>query len=777
MKFRKAVLKLLGSKRYVPSGARGIGRALGITRNSEQEALNGELKLLVVRGLISTIGKGRYVIPKNADLVRGTIRFRQSGSAVVLAEPYTDGTMPDPLPIRANDTGTALHQDKVLARRVTRRRQAYGRGRHGGRLYGRGRSGPRSSGRSDTFGRVIRILERKNARIIGTLKKASFHYFVVPDNPSIHVDVVVLPPERSGLDPLPRVGDKVVVEMEEWKQRHLNPEGRIVEALGKTFTPRAEYKGLLRKFGLEPQFPPAVMKEMAQLPDSIPGRALKGRRNLTNVLTFTIDPEDAKDFDDALSVEHLGNGNIRIGVHIADVAAFVKAGSALDREAEKRGNSTYLVGTVIPMLPEGLSNGLCSLKENEIRLTKSVIFTFSSEGKIRKVDYANTFIKSRKRLTYGQAQTLLKEDDLAVARNMPLPPKHQTAATGRPLRNLSHGELAELQSGIRTCWRIGGILRRKRFAKGSLDLDMPEVKIHVDEEGYASEIKAVESNESHHLIEEFMLSANEAVARQLRKQNFPAIYRVHQKPDEKKLFELRETLLTYGIRTGDLNNKREVVKLLEAIKSHLSAYTLRIQFLKALRQACYMAKPQGHYGLHKANYTHFTSPIRRYSDLIIHRVFDNFLVQVKNRKPLPGKPAFYKQNRLEEIAQRVSSTEQNSTEAERESVKIKQLEYFERELAKPEKTVHDAAILEIRNHGLFVELKESLVFGLLPMAGLNDDLYRKSPDGSRLIGRRTGKSMMAGDTIQVVVAKVDRFKRHIDFDLAKTAKLEKPVAR
>ena len=767
MTFKKAILDLLGSKRYVPLGSRGIERALGVKKLSQQKKLNRELGLLLARGQIVKIKKGRFALPRDADLVSGTIRFRQSGNAILLAEPYPDGALPDPLPIRATDTGTALHQDKVVVRRMARQR----------RFYGRARPGRGLSKRNDTFGRVIRILERKNSHIVGTLRKARYHYYIVPDNPSIHVDVVTLPPERSGLNPLPKPGDKVVVKMEEWKQRHMNPEGEIVEVLGQTFSPGAEYKGVLRKFGLDPHFPSAVAREIDQLPDTVPDKALARRRNLTNVFTFTIDPDDAKDFDDALSVEYLDNGNIRIGVHIADVSAFVKPGSNLDREALKRGNSTYLVGTVIPMLPEGLCNGLCSLKENEIRLTKSVIFTFSGEGKIRKVDYDNTFIRSRKRLTYKQALSLLNEDDLEVVRDLPLPPKHQTASTGRPLRNLSDGELKELQKAIRACWQIASNLRQKRFAKGSLDLDMPEVKIYVDEEGYAAEMRAVEGDESHYLIEEFMLAANEAVARQLRKHTIPAIYRVHHKPDKQKLFELRETMLTYGLETGDLTSKREVVKLLKAIKSHISGYTLRIQFLRALRQACYRAQPEGHYGLHKANYTHFTSPIRRYSDLVVHRIFDNFLVKVRNRKPLPGKPIFYDMAQLDKIAQQVSSTEQNSSEAERESVKIKQLEYFERELGKPEKTIHNAAILDIKNHGLFVELKESLVFGLLPLSNLKDDLYRVSADGSRLYGRRTGKTMTVGETIQVVVTKVDRFKRQIDFDLANSKKLQKPVAR
>ncbi len=757
MKFKKDILDLFGSEEYIPLGAHGIGKALGIKHKSQQKTLDRELGQLLAQGLIVRIKKSRFVIPKDADLVSGTIRFRQSGNAVLLTEPSPDGTRPEPLPIRAEDTGTALHQDKVVVRRFKRRR----------RLYGRGRGEHRLSKRQDTYGRVIRILERKNSRVIGTLKKAHYFYYVMPDNPLIHMDVVVKPPEHCGLDPVPVTGDKVVVKMEEWTQRHMNPEGVIIEVLGKTFAPGAEYKGVLRKFDLEPEFPEAVLKEVGEFPHSVPGKALSGRRDLTKILTFTIDPDDAKDFDDALSVEYVDNGNVRIGVHIADVGACVKEGSALDREAQKRGNSTYLVGTVIPMLPQKLSNGLCSLKENEIRLTKSVIFTFSPEGSIRKVDYANSYIKSRKRLTYQQAFALLKEDDLEAVRDLPLPPKHQTGATGRPLRALSNRELAELQKGIRTCWQIAGKLRQKRFNQGSLDLDMPEVKIYVDQEGYAIGMRTVENDESHQLIEEFMLAANEGIARELRKHNFPSIYRVHEKPDEQKLFELGETMLTYGLQTGDLNRKGEVTKLLKAIKSHAFGYTLRIQFLRALRQACYMAEPRGHYGLHKSNYTHFTSPIRRYADLIVHRIFENYLAKVKNRKPLMGKSTFYKQSHLVNIAQHVSLTEQNSTQAERESVKIKQLEYFEREMKKPQKTVFNAAILDIKNHGLYVELKESLVFGLLPTSSLRDDLYQVSADGTRIYGRRTKRTMVVGETIQVVVSKVDRFKRQIDFNLAK----------
>ncbi|MCZ6672956.1 MAG: RNB domain-containing ribonuclease [Verrucomicrobia bacterium] len=757
MKYKKPILELLSSPDYAPLPANAIARALGIQNQFLRKQLDEELGKLLSMGQIVRIKKGRFCLPNDADLLSGIIRFRQSGSAILLPETTPGGKRPDPLPIRSEDTGLALHGDRVILRRMTTPK----------RLYGRRKGGRRLSKEKETTGKVINIVERKNPNIVGTLRKAQYFWYVVPDNPLIHMDIVVKPPKASGLSPAPVVGDKVLVKMEVWKDRHVSPEGSMIELLGKTFSPGAEYKGVLRKFNLETEFPQQVISEVKNFPDTVQKNDLQSRRDFTQRFTFTIDPDDAKDFDDALSVEYLDQGKLRIGVHIADVGAYVKPGTRLDNEAKNRGNSTYLVGTVIPMLPEQLSNGLCSLKEDVIRLTKSVLFTFSPDGKIRRVDYANSYIRSTKRLTYQQAYTLLKEDNLQAARDLPLPPKHQTGSTGRALKELPKKELADLQKAIRSCWSIAEKLRQKRFAKGSLDLDMPEVKIYVDKEGYADRMERVENDESHQLIEEFMLAANDAVARELRKHNFPAIYRVHEKPDEQKLYELSETMLSYGLNTGDLNSKREVVKLLQAIKSHAYGYTLRIQFLRALRQACYMAEPLGHYGLHKSNYTHFTSPIRRYSDLIIHRIFENYLVKIKHQDPLPGQSVHYKQSKLVDIAQHVTVREQNSTEAERESVKIKQLEFFEREVDKPERTIFDAAVLEIKNHGMFVELKESLVFGLLPTSSLKDDLYVVSHDGTELFGRRTKKRIRVGQTIQVVVAKVDRFKRLIDFNLAK----------
>ena len=359
--------------------------------------------------------------------------------------------------------------------------------------------------------RVIRILKRARITIPGTLEQAKHASYVIPDDPRIIHDILVPDPKNSGLKPIPKVGDKVVVKMLEWKQRHLNPEGEIMEVLGRTHEPDAEFKAILYKYDLNPRFPSAVEQQTKDIPDVVRSEDIGNRQDCRDIFTFTIDPDDAKDFDDALSLELLEDGKTRVGVHIADVSAYVKPGSPLDREAQERGNSTYLVGTVIPMLPHALSNGLCSLVEAEDRLTKTCFITFNDSADISEVKFANTVINSNKRLTYKQAYAFMQQDDLAEIRNTPLPPKHQTGSTGRSLNKVTDEEMATLKKYIGKLWQIAKQLRERRFRKGSLDLDMTSVKIYVDEEGYADRIEKEFNDESHQLIEEFMLSANEQV--------------------------------------------------------------------------------------------------------------------------------------------------------------------------------------------------------------------------------------------------------------------------
>jgi Exoribonuclease R len=701
-----------------------------------------------------------------SDAIIGRIQFRAGGSAFVIpsldADADPDDPRPDTIQLGPGDTRNALPGD-IVAVVID------------DSLSPRFRQG--DARRDEPRGRVIRILERAREEVVGRLARVRSQYVVLADDPRFPLEVFVADPGFSRLKPAPKIDDKVVAKLDPWNDPRKPLRGVIIEVLGKTFEPRAELLGVYRKFKLDPTFPPEVEREVAALPDTVPPEQAEGRLDYRDAAVFTIDPDDAKDFDDALSLEPLPGGGTRVGVHIADVSSYVKPGTALDKEALKRGNSTYLVGTVVPMLPEKLSNGLCSLVEGQDRLCKAVFLDFDAKGRLQEkaTRYANTIIRSRKRLTYKQAYALLFKDSLDEIRALPLPPKHQTGSTGRALASLTDAELSELQTWVRKLWELASRLRRERMAHGSLDLDMPETKIFVDEQGYADRLERIEHDESHQLIEEFMLAANEAVARLTKREKLPSIYRVHDDPDGDKLDELRQQLATYNIRVGDLSNRKELVRLLSILEDHPQGYTLRTQLLRSLRKAAYRSSPDGHFGLNKNDYTHFTSPIRRYSDLVVHRVLDAWLERQgagsgeqeaqtsKRQAPRSRLKLPYTAAKAEEMGEHLSLTEINSAEAERESVKIKLLEFFERELLKKKPTKFEAVITDVRPNGFFIELTESMTFGFVSASQLRDDYYQITPDGSALVGGKRKKRYAVGARLPVHIAKVDRVKRFMDF--------------
>ena len=756
MDLRQKLLKLFGAKDYVPMRRMEIISVLKFDQDATKEA-HTLLDKMLEQGEIARLKKDRLCIPEDADLVSGSLIFRQSGSAILIPDSDPGG---DGYPIKSEDTGVSMHGDTVLARKVDDQRRPFRGKGHQQR--------PEYKPDEKPNVRVIRILKRARITIPGTLEQAKHASYVIPDDPRIIHDILVPDPKNSGLKPIPKVGDKVVVKMLEWKQRHLNPEGEIIEVLGRTHEPDAEFKAILYKYDLNPRFPSAVEQQTKDIPDVVRSEDIGNRQDCRDLFTFTIDPDDAKDFDDALSLELLEDGKTRVGVHIADVSAYVKPGSPLDREAQKRGNSTYLVGTVIPMLPHALSNGLCSLVEAEDRLTKTCFITFNDSADISEVKFANTVINSNKRLTYKQAYAFMQQDDLAEIRNTPLPPKHQTGSTGRSLDKVTDEEMATLKKYIGKLWQIAKQLRERRFRKGSLDLDMTSVKIYVDEEGYADRIEKEFNDESHQLIEEFMLSANEQVARTMKKQDFPCVYRVHDEPEEEKLKELRETMQSFGVQCGNLQKPREMTLLLKKLKEHPQGYTLKVHVLRSLKQAQYRASADGHYGLSKPDYTHFTSPIRRYSDLIVHRILDGYLCKTRADSALGEPEIRYNQGKLESLGDHISVTERNSVDAERESVKTKLLEFYDRELQKEQKQHFKAIITDVKNHGLFVELTDTLAFGMVHISTLDDDFYHPNPEGTALIGRRKKRTYALGQYIMVQVERVDRFKRQIDFRVVLT---------
>ena len=724
-KLREKILTLLSSQDYQPLDKIDMSRELRVAGN-ERVALRKILRELERTGEIARIRKNRYVLPPTADLVTGPLQIHQAGYGFLTTEKSGE---PD-LFIPAENTGTAMNGDRVVARITRDSMPRRAKDRH-----------------MRPEGRVIRILERAHDTIVGTLQHSRNFYYVVPDDPRLVHNVYVRPvaavsdrrqQQRPGEDRRPKtaamVGDKVVVRLESWESRHVNPEGEIIEVLGPAKAPGVDLLSIVRSYHLPTEFPSNVIAEANRISKTVEESMLAGREDLREKFIVTIDPDDARDFDDAIDVEKLGPQGWRLGVHIADVAAYVKPDSALDREARRRGNSVYLPDRVIPMLPERLSNGVCSLSADVDRLTHSVLMQFDKSGQIRSARFARSVIRSAKRLTYKEAFAILKA-----------PPKN------------------ELGERLHVAWELAALLRRKRFDHGSLDLDFPEVKVRLDETGKPVRLERIDNDESHQLVEEFMLAANEAVASELKKRAIPTIYRVHEDPDPDKLAEYREFVLSHDYKVGDLTHRTELQRFLRSIKGKPEEQALKVGLLKSLKRARYLPQALGHFGLAKTNYLHFTSPIRRYADLVAHRALAE---RDEKRRPRTD------MSQLTSLAEHISGTERVAAEAEIDAVRMKKLEFFELQLADRDPQVFRAIIVDVRNYGLVIELPDVVLTGLVHVSSLTDDFYVFEAAQRRLTARRSRKRFSVGDELRVFVARVDRFKRQIDFAL-----VDQPISK
>jgi ribonuclease R len=726
LKIRERILALLSRKDYRPLNKIEIARELGVS-GSARAALRRMLRDLERAGDIARIRKDRYVLPAEADLVTGRLSVHPAGYGFLTPEKPGE---PDVF-IAAEDIGIAMHGDRVVARisleppsgRIKRRRE----------------------------GRVIRILERAHDTIVGTLQRSRNFYYVVPDDPrfvhDVYVGSVAAVSDHRRSEAAATVGDKVVVRLDTWESRHVNPEGEIIEVLGPASAPGVDMLSIIRKYHLPTEFPRDVLEQAARIPETVDARQFVDREDLRNDFIVTIDPDDARDFDDAIHVEKLPHGGWRLGVHIADVATYVEPGSALDREARRRGNSVYLPDRVIPMLPERLSNGVCSLNPGVDRLTHSVFIHFDKRGLPKSARFARSMIRSARRLTYREAYAIL----MSAPRD-------------------------ELSERLLLAWELAALLRRKRFEHGALDLDFPEVKVWLDKQGEPVRLERVENDESHQLIEEFMLAANEAVARELKKRAVPTVYRVHENPDPEKLAEYRELALSFNYKVGDLTHRAELQRLLAEIRGKPEEQALKVGLLKSLKRARYDPQPLGHYGLTKTNYLHFTSPIRRYADLVVHRAL--------GRDGLSGRPArsasapyYPNMGEVASIAEHISTTERNAADAEIDAAQIKKLEFFQRQLADRNPQIFSATIVDVRNYGLMVELPDALLTGLIHVSSLTDDFYVFEPARRQLIGRRTRKRFKIGDQLSVFVARVDLFKRQVDFAIAPATEMPNTTRR
>ena len=694
---REQIIRLLEQKNYVPANVPELLRSLQLSPNRQQE-LQAVLKKLEQAGEVARIKGNRYILPREADLIPGRIRMNRAGKGFL----QPDDSALKEIAIAESATGTALHEDRVLVRRDVRQKNF-------------------RDGDTET-GTVVRILERQRTQIVGTLQQSKNFLYVIPDDPRIPHDVYVVPPRDVGRPA--NLGDKVVVELREWESRHTNPEGEIIEVLGAPDEEGVDMLSVLRQYELPLHFPKAVLHEAHTIGSTVHEKDLAGRLDCRAHNVVTIDPDDAKDFDDAICLEKISSEQWRLWVHIADVSHYVKPGTALDEEARKRGNSTYLVDRVIPMLPEALSNELCSLKPNVDRLTKCVEFLVSNDGRVLHTKFHSAIIHSQRRFAYAQVLEIL-----------------QRAPSPDPIEQMLH-----------QAHQFAHKIRKHRFKNGSLDLDFPETKIRLDEHGKILRIEKNENDVSHQLIEEFMLLANEAVATRLMSLRTPAIYRIHEEPDARRLQEYRQDVLSHHVPCGNLSQPAEVQKLLGKLGTLPIGSALKIGFLKSLMRARYAVEPLGHYGLAKKKYTHFTSPIRRYADLVVHRaLFD------KNTA---------KDGALKEIAEHISVTERNSADAERDSKDVKLFAFLKAQLASGEPQKYPALVTDVRNFGFFVDVPGLAMSGLVLLSLVEDDFFVFDEARRNLVGRRTRRVIQFGDKLTVQVAKVDTFKKQVDFRLA-----------
>jgi ribonuclease R len=703
------ILKLLGHKRYEASTLAELLHRLSLPQEQDTR-LQRCLRELERDGRVVRIKGGRYLSRDSASLVAGRIQITKAGRGFLTPD---DAAIPE-ISIRATETATALHDDQVLV--------------HCEQGAKTGFWGTRKLETSS--GSVVRVLERRRTRFVGTLRRSGRFLSVTPDDPRFSREIEIAPSRQGG--PEPRPGDKVVVELGRWESRHANPEGRIVEVLGAPSGDGVDMLAVLRQYGLSPEFPAEVLKEARRHGRTVSPADLKGRRDCRDLPVVTIDPDDARDFDDAICLERAGANRWRLQVHIADVSHYVQPGSALDREAKRRGNSSYLVDRVIPMLPEELSNELCSLKPHVDRLTKCVEFLLTNDGKVIGTDFYAAVIHSKRRLTYAEA-----------------------------LATLNRAPVDAIDGMLHEAHHLAQAIRKRRFEAGSLDLDFPEMKIRLDAGGRVERIERQENDHSHQLIEEYMLLANEAVAARLTRLRRPAIYRAHEAPDPARLEDYREDVLSHAVPCGNLTKPAEVQKLFRRLGGLAIGSALKIGFLKSLARARYSADPLGHYGLAKKNYAHFTSPIRRYADLVVHRSL------FAGHGDAAGAP-------LRQVADHLSATERNSADAERDSKDVKMHSYLLDQIRSGQPTRYAAQVTSLRDFGFFVDVTGLGMSGLVPLAMLEDDHYHHDAATKQIRGRGKRRAIRIGDHIEVEVAKVDAARKMVDFRLAGTARPQAP---
>ncbi|KAA6337187.1 Ribonuclease R [termite gut metagenome] len=576
-------------------------------------------------------------------------------------------------------------------------------------------------------GKVIEILERANDTFVGTLEVTKRYAFLVTENRTLANDIFIPRDKLKG----GKTGDKAVVKVVEWPDKAKNPIGRVMDILGRTGENNAEMHAILAEYGLPYAYPATVEKEAEKMSDKIAGEEIAKREDFRGIATFTIDPKDAKDFDDALSIRKLKEGLWEIGVHIADVTHYVKEGGVIDKEAEKRATSVYLVDRTVPMLPERLSNYICSLRPYEEKLTFSVICRITERGEVEESRIAHTVIKSDRRFTYEEAQRVIETKE---------------------------GDFKEELLVMNT---IAKSLREKRFAHGAINFDRKEIKFDIDETGKPLAIYFREAKDATNLVEEFMLLANRTVAEKIGKAGtgkkakvLP--YRIHDLPDAGKLDNLAQFIARFGYKLHTTGSKTDVSKsinrLLDTIQGKKEENLIETVSIRAMQKASYSTQNIGHYGLAFDYYTHFTSPIRRFPDMMVHRLVTKYMNGGRSAS----------EQKYEDLCKHSSDMEQVAANAERASIKYKQVEFMSDKLGQ----IFDGVISGVTEWGLYVELNQNKCEGMIPVRDLDDDYYEFDEKNYCLRGRRKNRMYRLGDGITVQVAQTNLEKRLLDFSLA-----------
>ena len=724
------IVEHLKQPAYRPQRPRKLAKALQVHGDDDYPTFRDALRDLMRDGRVVIGAGGNVVLPTQrqgtTNRIIGTYRHNRRGFGFVVP---SDPSGHEDLFIPEGQNGNAITGD-VVAAQITSRGQ-----RDGKAIYS---------------GRVVEVIERTHRRFVGTLQRAAGEWLVYPDG-NVLTQPILTPDAASRHI---RAGTKVVVELTSYPDETTRPQGVIADVLGQAGEKDVDLKSVIIQFNLPAPFNEAVLNEARNAVASFnPDEERQNRVDLTDEVICTIDPDDAKDYDDAISLRELDDGDWELGVHIADVSFFVPEGSALDEEARKRGNSTYFPGHVIPMLPEVLSNGVCSLQEGVPRLCKSAFITLDADAKPVATRFANTIIRSRKRLRYREAQAILDGEQ-----EIPHPEGN------RRLRDYDE-DVVELLHQMNDLARR---IQKRRLAAGQLVLNLPDVELVLNEDGRVVDAVPEDTSFTHTLIEMFMVEANEAVARLLDGQGVPFLRRVHPEPDIDGSEKLRHFVHICGHRLPKVLDRHAIQSLLAHVKGKPEAFAINLAVLKSLTRAEYSPEPVGHYALASEHYCHFTSPIRRYADLTIHRLLDAYFAAAGAPASPVGKGARRRvridrqsvpsYDGLVETGKHISFTERRSEDAERELRKVKILTLMQQHVGDE----FTGVITGVTNFGLYIQISQYLVDGLVRYENLLDDWWDVDERGGVVRGQRTGARLKIGDTVRVMVARVDLPRRELD---------------